>query len=85
MISKLRNDIGIELDLRKKRPQDYGDRKFRQYTRKQLETIITELEAMEKRIKGLEETAIKLFDLVHESDLIDNKIKANDLIGNLLN
>lgn len=33
----------------------------------------------DKRIKELEEVAIELFNLVHDSDLIQNKIRANDL------
>jgi hypothetical protein len=33
----------------------------------------------DKRIKELEEVAMELYNLVHESDLIENKIKANDL------
>jgi hypothetical protein len=33
----------------------------------------------DKRIKELEEAAMELYNLVHESDLIENKIKANDL------
>ena len=34
---------------------------------------------MKKRIKELEKAAAELYDLVHESDLIQNKIRANDL------
>lgn len=33
----------------------------------------------DKRIKELEEAAMTLFNLVHDSDLIENKIKANEL------
>lgn len=33
----------------------------------------------DKRIKELEEVAMELYNLVHESDLIENKIKANNL------
>jgi hypothetical protein len=33
----------------------------------------------DERIKELEKVAMELYDMVHESDLIDNKIKANDL------
>lgn len=37
------------------------------------------MDAKDKRIKELEKAAMKLFDMVHESDLIYNKIKANEL------
>lgn len=37
------------------------------------------MDAKDKRIKELEEASMKLFDMVHESDLIHNKIKANEL------
>lgn len=37
------------------------------------------MDEKDKRIKELEEVAMKLFDMVHESDLIHNKIKANEL------
>lgn len=33
----------------------------------------------DKRIKELEEAAMELFNLVHDSDLIQNKIRANEL------
>lgn len=33
----------------------------------------------DKRIEELEEAALELFNLVHESDLIQNKITANEL------
>jgi hypothetical protein len=33
----------------------------------------------DKRIKELENVAMQLFDMVHESNLIQNKIKANEL------
>jgi hypothetical protein len=33
----------------------------------------------DERIKKLEKVAMQLFDMVHESDLIHNKIKANGL------
>ncbi len=33
----------------------------------------------DERIKELEKVAMQLFDMVHESDLIQNKIIANDL------
>jgi hypothetical protein len=33
----------------------------------------------DKRIKELEEAAMELFNLVYESDLIENKIRANEL------
>ena len=33
----------------------------------------------DKRIKELEEAAMELFILVHDSDLIHNKIRANEL------
>ena len=33
----------------------------------------------DERIKELENVALQLFNMVHESDLIQNKIKANDL------
>lgn len=33
----------------------------------------------DERIKELEKVAMQLFDMVHESDLIQNKIKANGL------
>lgn len=33
----------------------------------------------DERIKELQKVAMRLFDLVHESDLIQNKIEANDL------
>jgi hypothetical protein len=37
------------------------------------------------RIKQLEIVAMELFDMVHESNLIHNKIKANDLYDVILN
>jgi len=37
------------------------------------------MDEKDKRIKELEDAAMKLFDMVHDSDLIQNKIKANDL------
>ena len=33
----------------------------------------------DKRIKELEEASMELFNLVHDSDLIQNKIRANEL------
>lgn len=33
----------------------------------------------EKRIKELEEAALELFNIAHDSDLIQNKIRANEL------
>jgi len=38
----------------------------------------------DKRIKELEKAAMQLFDMVHDSDLIQNKIKANELYTLLL-
>ena len=41
--------------------------------------VLDENVRMKKRIKELEKASAELYDLVHESDLIENKIRANDL------
>ncbi len=41
--------------------------------------LIIKYNTENKRIKELEEASMELYNLVHESDLIENKIKANDL------
>jgi len=39
----------------------------------------TEINMKDKRIKELEEVSMELFNLVHDSDLVNNKIRANEL------
>jgi len=41
--------------------------------------VLDENVRMKKRIKELEKASAELYELVHESDLIENKIRANDL------
>ena len=41
--------------------------------------LLSENIRMKKRIKELEKASAELYELVHESDLIENKIRANDL------
>jgi len=38
----------------------------------------------DERIKELESVAMQLFDMVHESENIQNKIKANDLYDTII-
>ena len=38
----------------------------------------------DERIKELESAAMQLFDMVHESENIQNKIKANDLYDTII-
>jgi len=38
----------------------------------------------DERIKELESAAMQLFDMVHESENIQNKIKANDLYDTIV-
>ena len=46
---------------------------------RQAEFMLSLIDDLENRVKELEETADKLFDMVHQSNINDLKIKANDL------
>ena len=58
--------------------EDYQDGMFYGYI-KGYTQCQEDMADKDKRIKELEEVAIELFNLVHDSDLIQNKIRANDL------